>query len=528
MKGECYDVLVVGGGINGTGIARDAAGRGLSVMLCETGRSGRAYVVGEHQADSRRPALPRIRRVRAGAQGAAGARGAAARAPHIMWPLRFVMPHMPSLRPAWMIRAGLFLYDHLARRELLPGSRGIDHAPPSGRRTARSIRQARLRLFGRLGRRCAAGRAERARCAERGATILTRTRCVSAVRSAAANGTRTLAAPATAHLDVRARAMVNAAGPWVGELLQGALGNAHATPQRAAGQGQPHRHAPSVRARLRLIFQNPDKRIIFAIPYEHEFTLIGTTDVEYHGDPSQVDDQRRRDRSTCATVNRYFKQQIAPPDVVLDLRRRAAAAGGRIRGQPVGGHARLSARTRYARRRRAAAVGVRRQDHDLPQAGRGSRRQARAAAASAAAPDLDRRRAAARRRSAPHANFERFLGEFRRQYPWLPARSRARYARAYGTRAASVIGAARSVARTGRGVRAGALRSRTALPVRQRMGDARADDMLWRRTKLGLHIGGAARRSEPPHRPLAGERRRRPCLQTAPPRGYTRHSAVSQ
>ena len=153
-----HDIFVIGGGINGCGIARDAAGRGFSVYLAENERSAERHLVGLDQADPWRPALSRILRVPAGARGADGARGAVAQAPHIIWPLRFVLPHHKGLRPAWLLRLGLFLYDHLGGRKLLPPTRTLDLArDPAGEPLKPHIR-ARLRIFRLLGRGRPAGR----------------------------------------------------------------------------------------------------------------------------------------------------------------------------------------------------------------------------------------------------------------------------------------------------------------------------------------------------------------------------------
>ena len=203
-----------------------------------------------------------------------------------MWPLRFVMPHDPSMRPAWMIRIGLFMYDHLARREVLPGSRSIDlrrHAAgkPLKDQYKRGfvysdgwVDDARLVVLNALDARA------------RGAEVLTRTRCTQARRDAD-GWTATLEGPQGTRT-VRARAVVNAAGPWAESFLRGvaqsAKGESLATKSLRLVKGShiivprlfEHDHA--------YIFQNPDKRIIFAIPYQDEFTLIGTTDIELNGD----------------------------------------------------------------------------------------------------------------------------------------------------------------------------------------------------------------------------------------------------
>lgn len=226
-----YDLLVVGGGINGAGIARDAAGRGLSVLLCEQDdlaahtssastkliHGGLRYLEYREFGLVRKALQERETLLRA--------------APHIMWPLRFVMPHMPDLRPAWLIRAGLFLYDHLARRELLPGSRGIDmRKHPAGKPLIDSIKRgfvysdgwvddARLVVLNALD------------AQERGATILTRTKLTGATRVNGEWHAQLLRADGST-LTVRARSIANAAGPWVGDRCAGRL---HARRTTACG-----------------------------------------------------------------------------------------------------------------------------------------------------------------------------------------------------------------------------------------------------------------------------------------------------
>ncbi|HMC45032.1 MAG TPA: glycerol-3-phosphate dehydrogenase, partial [Caballeronia sp.] len=214
MQGNLYDVLVVGGGVNGTGIARDAAGRGLTVMLCEkddlashTSSSSTKLIHG----GLRYLEYGEYRLVRKALQEREVLLRAA---PHIIWPLRFVMPHMPNLRPAWMIRAGLFLYDHLARRELLPGSRGINmrrHA--AGAPLIDSIKRGFVYSDGWVDdARLVALNAVDAQ--EHGAVIKTRTRLVSARRGEGV-WHATLADNHGATFEIRARSIANAAGPWV-------------------------------------------------------------------------------------------------------------------------------------------------------------------------------------------------------------------------------------------------------------------------------------------------------------------------
>ncbi|WGS49325.1 glycerol-3-phosphate dehydrogenase [Paraburkholderia sp. D15] len=482
-QGSRYDLLVVGGGINGAGIARDAAGRGLSVLLCEQDdlaahtssastkliHGGLRYLEYYEFGLVRKALQERETLLRA--------------APHIMWPLRFVMPHMPDLRPAWMIRAGLFLYDHLAKREMLPGSRGIvmrNH--PAGAPLVDSIKRgfvysdgwvndARLVVLNALD------------AQERGATILTRTRLQSAVRAGGEWRAQLKRGDGTL-LDVRAASIANAAGPWVGELLHGALGR-EATHSVRLVKGShivtrrlfDHDHA--------YIFQNPDKRIIFAIPYEHDFTLIGTTDIEYGGDPSQVAITADETQYLCDSINRYFKQKISPADVrwtysgVRPLLEEEGADNPSAVTRdysleldaPSGEAPLLSVfGGKITTFRKLAEEAV----DKLTQA---LRKSAPSWTAGAALPGGDM----------PNANFERFLSEFRQQYPWLAADLAHRLARAYGTRVRQVVGQARCVADLGRAFAPGLYEAELTY-LRDTEWARSAQDVLWRRSKLGLHV----------------------------------------
>ncbi|MFA6444992.1 MAG: glycerol-3-phosphate dehydrogenase, partial [Sterolibacterium sp.] len=309
-----YDLLVVGGGINGAGITRDAAGRGLSVLLCEkddigahTSSASTKLIHGglrylEHYEFSLVRKALQEREVLIHA------------APHIIWPLRFVMPHDAHLRPAWMIRIGLFLYDNLARRELLPGSNGVDlKTHPAGAPLDRHFRRgfeysdgwvqdARLVLLNAVDAR------------RRGAEVKLHTRCVAASR---VDGLWkvTLQSAGGETVEVAARILVNAAGPWVGQFLDDAVRiGAKRSVRLVKGS---HIVVPrQFDHDYAYIFQNPDKRIIFAIPFEDDYTLIGTTDMEYHGDPDRVAIAEEEIAYLCEMANRYFKRHIAPADVV--------------------------------------------------------------------------------------------------------------------------------------------------------------------------------------------------------------------
>ena len=306
------DLLVVGGGINGVGIARDAVGRGYRVILVErddlashTSSASTKLIHGglrylEHYE------FTLVRKALAEREVLLAA------APHITWPLRFVLPHEPHLRPAWLIRAGLFLYDHLARRKRLPASRSINLAEHVAgaplRQTHRRgfiysdmwVDDARLVVLNALD------------AHERGARILTRTPCQEIRRE----GDYWIATLTGRHAGtVRARAIVNAAGPWADRFL------ATASPIRPRHSVRLVKGSHIIVPRLfeheyAYIFQNADRRIVFAIPYEHDFTLIGTTDIEYHGDPASVAIDRQETDYLCRLASDYFNRSVTPADVV--------------------------------------------------------------------------------------------------------------------------------------------------------------------------------------------------------------------
>lgn len=478
-----YDLLIVGGGINGTGIARDAAGRGLRVLLVEQDdlashtssastkliHGGLRYLEYYEFSLVRKALQEREVLLRA--------------APHIMWPLRFVMPHMPNLRPAWLIRAGLFLYDHLARREILPGSRGIDlRRHPAGAPLRRDLTRGFVYSDGWVqDARLVVLNAQDA--AERGATILTRTRLIGAERGDTL-WTAQLETPEGTHQTVRARAIVNAAGPWVGHLLGDVL-HQQATHRVRMVKGShivtrrlfDHDHA--------YIFKNPDKRIIFAIPYEGEFTLIGTTDIEYHGDPAKVAIEDEEIAYLCKSASEYFTKAIAPADVVwtyagvrplmeeevsnpsavtrdykLELDAPVSRApllsvfGGKI--------------TTYRRLAEEAMSHLR--------GPLGFTHGDWTAAAPLPGGDMAQPDAGA------------FAASLQAQLPWLPRTLAQRYARTYGTRTHVLVGEANSLDGLGECV-CGDLYDAELRYLVQYEWACTAQDVLWRRTKLGLHVG---------------------------------------
>jgi len=308
-----FDLLVIGGGINGAGIARDAAGRGLKVCLVEkddlashTSSASTKLVHGglrylEHYEFRlvRESLIERERLL--------------AIAPHIIWPLRFVLPHDEGLRPKWMLRLGLFLYDHLGGRKLLPPTKSLDlrqppHAAILEERLVRGfeysdcwVEDSRLVVLN-----CIDAK-------ERGASIRTRTECVGLDRG----GDRWTARLAHdgEESTVTAARVVNAAGPWVDELLSRALpGERHQNLRLVKGS---HLIFPRLfEGEHCYIFQNRDARIIFAIPYERDFTLVGTTDVSFEGNPAGIVISDEEARYICDAANEYLAEDVSPEDAV--------------------------------------------------------------------------------------------------------------------------------------------------------------------------------------------------------------------
>ncbi len=498
---ERVDVLVVGGGINGAGIARDLAGRGLQVLLVEQNDLG-AYTSSSStkliHGGLRYLEYYEFNLVRKALQE----REVLLRsAPHIMWPLRFVMPHDPQatdLRPAWMIRLGLFLYDHLASRELLPGSTGVNlRRHPAGvplqARFTRGfvysdgwVDDARLVVLNAMDAR------------ERGATILTRTRCTGAQRGPQA-WAATLEGADGAHHEVQARALVNAAGPWAEAFLRSHTRPAGhevlATKQLRLVKGShivvrrcfAHDHA--------YIFQNADKRIIFAIPYEQDYTLIGTTDVEIQGDPGQAAVTAEETQYLCAQASRYFQRPVTPADVVW------AYAGVRPLLDDQSGDPSAVTRDYLLEAESSAAPllsvwggkittfrKLAEEAADTLVHLLGERRPAWTRAATLPGGDLHRWTGAAPG-SAP--DFDAFLVALTTRHPWLAPTLAARLARAYGTRVEILLGDAQSMGSLGAELAPGLHEAELAYLQREEWA-CTADDVLWRRSKLGLHGAAAA------------------------------------
>lgn len=482
---QVVDLLIVGGGINGAGIARDAAGRGLSVLLVEQDdlashtssastkliHGGLRYLeYGEFRLV--REAL--IERERLWSM-----------APHIIWPLRFVLPQTQSPRPAWMVRAGLFLYDHLGGREKLPGTetialersdKGAGLKQVKGRAFVYSdcwVEDSRLVVL------------NAADAAARGATILTRTRLTDARRE----GGQWIAtiADARGERQVRARVLVNAAGPWVADVL-GSVPDARRDRGVRLVKGS-HLVVPRLyEGDHAFMLQNPDRRIVFTVPYEGKYTLLGTTDEPWEGAPAKAAISAGETRYLLDTANRYFTRQLGEADIAWSY------AGIRPLYDDKAGSA--SAVTRdyvldldaadEAGRARAPMLSIfggkittyrKLAEHALEELARFFPQASGAWTAGAVLPGGDM----------PDADFDRFLERLCADRPELPPPLLRRLARAYGTRVAVLLGDARTVADLGEDLGGGLTRAEVDYLAIHEWART-AEDVLYRRSKLGLHV----------------------------------------
>ncbi len=484
------DVLVVGGGINGAGIARDLAGRGLKVVMCEQDDLAR------HTSSSSTKLIHGGLRYLEYYEFGLVRKALAERelllksAPHIMWPLRFVMPHDQAMRPVWMVRIGLFLYDHLAKREWLPASATVDLRrdavgaplkPQYSRGFVYSdgwVDDARLVVLNAVD------------AAAHGATILTRCRCEQVDRTT--DGWRATLQPAgAAPVVVQARALVNAAGPWTGEFLRDRAQVQSARSLRLVKGSHivvkklfDHDHA--------YIFQNPDKRIIFAIPYEGDFTLIGTTDVEIDGAPDSARIDAGEINYLCEQASRYFTRPVLPADVVwsysgvrplLDDESGDASAVTRdyLLEFDASPHPLLSVWggkiTTFRKLAEEAA--------DLIVERLGERRPAWTESALLPGGNLTAWIGPPQR---PDTDMQRFVAALAERYPQLPAPVRERWARCYGGRVVLLL----QSGELGAEVAPGLFEAELDYLYQQEWARS-ADDVLWRRTKLGLHLSAVQR-----------------------------------
>ncbi|MFK8252619.1 glycerol-3-phosphate dehydrogenase [Ancylobacter terrae] len=482
-----YDLAIIGGGVNGCGIARDAAGRGASVVLLEQGdlagatssastkliHGGLRYL--EHYE---------FRLVR---EALMEREVLWAMAPHIIRPLRFVLPHHAGLRPAWLLRLGLFLYDHLGGRKLLPATRTVDLTQDVTGRPLRAdyrrgfeysdcwVEDSRLVVLNALD------------AAERGADIRPRSRVVSAERGADHWRLDVENMEGRGRETIRARALVNAAGPWVHEVLSRIVrANEPASVRLVQGS---HIVVRKLYDHDRAyIFQNGDGRIVFAIPYEHDFTLIGTTDRDYKGAPHEVAASTEEIAYLCAAASEYFRSPVAPADVVWTYSGvRPLYDDGASKAQEATRDYVLELDDGEAGAPRPALLSVfggkittyrRLAEHAIEKL-KGHLDAAAKPAWTGGA-------------GLPGGDFgvfdtPRVLAQVLRAHPFLDEALAARLVRAYGTRALRLLDGARSSADLGRVFGADLTEAEVLYLMREEWARTAAD-VLWRRSKLGLRL----------------------------------------
>ena len=485
-----YDLIIIGGGINGAGIARDAAGRGLKVLLCEkddlasaTSSASTKLIHGglrylEHYE---------FRLVR---EALTEREVLLDNAPHIIWPLRFVLPHRKDLRPAWMIRLGLFLYDHLGGRKKLPGSEGILFAKHVSGAPLRDemtkgfvysdcwVDDARLVVLNAMDAK------------DMGAEILTRTECVGASRSDDGWNVTLRDQETGENRSVSGRMLINAAGPWCADLINPENGvvksDTRANIRLVKGS---HIVVPKMFDHdFCYIFQNGDGRIVFAIPYQDDFTLIGTTDVDFKGDPAKVKIDQDEIDYLCKLASGYFKKPIASDDVVWTysgVRPLYAGEGAEANASKVSRDYTLKLE---ANGDQAPALHVfggkittyrKLAEHALQIISRelGAKDTPWTAGASLPGGDF------------PNASYEAAFASYAARYDWMDAVMLKRLLRAYGTRIEQIIGNAKGVRDLGKCYGHDLYEAEVRYLIdNEWVRDI--NDLIWRRSKLGLRLSG--------------------------------------
>ncbi len=479
---EMIDLFVIGGGINGAGMARDAAGRGLKVVLCEkddlaqgtSSRSGKLVHGGLRYLEYYEFRLVREALIEREVLLNA--------APHIIWPMRFVLPHSPEDRPAWLVRLGLFLYDHLGGRKKLPGTRTLDlRRDPEGAPLLDQyhkgfeysdcwVDDARLVILNAVG------------ATEKGATVLTRSPCISARRDNGAWTVQTRNELTGEIRTFRARCIVNCAGPWVSQVINNVAGsNSRRNVRLVKGS---HIIVPKWwSGQQAYLVQNKDRRVIFINPYEGDKALIGTTDIPWENRAEDVMISDDEVDYLLAAVNRYFKEKLRPSDVlhafsgvrplfddgagnpsavtrdyVFDLDTNGGAPLLNVFGGKITTFRELAERGMHKLRDIFPAMG----------------------------PDWTE--------NAPlpggeiaNADFESFLNLLRELHPWMPRKLVVHYARLYGARTKDVVAGAMNMEGLGRHF-GGNLYEAEARYLVAREWAQKPEDILWRRTKHYLHL----------------------------------------
>ena len=484
---DIYDLFVIGGGINGAGVARDAAGRGLKVALSEkddlaegtSSRSGKLVHGGLRYLEYYEFRLVREALIEREVLLKA--------APHIIWPMRFVLPHSPEDRPAWLVRLGLFLYDHLGGRKKLPGTRTLNlRRDPEGAAIVDQytrgfeysdcwVDDARLVVLNAVD------------AAAKGALVLTRSPVVSARRDGKLWTVTTRNSQTGEQRSFKARCIVNCAGPWVSDII-GRVAGSNSSRNVRLVKGS-HIIVPKfwTGANAYLV-QNHDKRVIFINPYEGDKALIGTTDIAYEGRAEDVAADEAEIDYLLKAVNRYFKEKLRREDVLHSFSGvRSLFDDGK--GNPsavtrdyvfdldeTGGAPMLNVfGGKITTFRELAERGMQRLSHIFPNMG-GDWTEA------APLPGGDM----------PGADYETFANSLRDAYPWMPRNLLHHYGRLYGTLTRKLVGSANGVAALGRHFGGNLYEAEVRYLISNEWAQ-QADDILYRRTKHYLHLTEAER-----------------------------------
>lgn len=481
MTNTNLDLLIIGGGINGCGIAADAAGRGLSVTLCEqndlasatSSSSSKLIHGGLRYLEYYEFALVR--------KALKEREVLLKKAPHIIWPLQFVMPHDKHLRPAWLIRLGLFLYDHLGGRKRLPKSHGINFKGHAAGKIIKDnfdkgfmysdcwVDDARLVVLNAMAAK------------EKGATILPRTKLISAKRGKD-HWEATVKNQFTGETEIlRAKILINAAGPWVEDIIKDKLSldsNNHITLIQGSHIVVPRLYPDD----FAFILQNTDKRIVFVIPFQDKYSLIGTTDTPLNNQLKKPILTQAETDYLLKLVNSYFRKSISEKDIVwhysgiralkkdnsndpsaitrdyeLELNQQGELApllsvfGGKITTYRILAENTLEKLRKFFPHCQSAWT------------------------ANAVLPGGN----------IPNADFDSYFNHFYQQHSWLPIALAHRYVRTYGTFSEKIISNAKLLEDLGQHFGHGLYQAEIRY-LQENEWAKTAEDILWRRTKLGL------------------------------------------
>ena len=480
VENSQYDLVVVGGGINGVGIAADAAGRGLKVLLCEMNDLASATSSWSSKLIHGGLRYLEYYEFRLVKEALAEREVLLANAPHIIAPLRFQLPHKPHLRPAWMIRAGLFLYDNLAKRATLPNSKGIKFLADSPLKSNMKkgfeysdafVDDSRLVI-------CNALMAQ-----QKGADILVRTKCI-AIKRVTDGWLIKLQKNDGQQIEVSSKAVANAAGPWVVNLFDEAM-QAKSPKSIRLIKGS-HIIVERIHSgEHAYILQIEDGRIVFVIPYEDNFSLIGTTDIEYKGDPSMVAIDQQETDYLLDVTNQHFKTQITQDDIVRTYSGvRPLLNDESDSAQAVTRDYTFEVQTENNRfplisvfggkittYRKLSEAAVNKLCEFFPEAGQPWTKKA----------------------PLPGGEFNtrvELANHLQVKYPWLPATLIKRYVRSYGTLCESFIATANSLDDLGENFGGHFFAAEVNYLITKEWAYT-LDDVIWRRSKIGMVLSDA-------------------------------------